>query len=93
MDQVDWPRTYPDERVLSTVRGRDSMMGCCAVWSFCIDPSSFANSYIVRLWARPLACSPTGALLHRCLPSNLSGTTQEATVKLHGASPEFCTLD
>jgi len=46
-----------------------------------------------NLCAGPHACSPTGALLHRCLPSNLSTTTQGPSVKLRGASPELCTLN
>jgi len=55
--------------------------------------SFLVNSCIVHLRALPPACLPTGALLHRCLPSNLSTTTQEAIVKLHRAPPELCTLE
>jgi len=82
-------------RFICAARGRLGVMGCRGFWSFCIDPLSqaFTNSHIVHLQARPPACSPTGALLHRCLPSNLSATTQGAIVKLYGASTEFCTLD
>jgi len=47
---------------------------------------------MVCLQARPPACWPTGALLHRCLLFNLSAITQVAILKLHGSSPEFCTL-
>jgi len=50
------------------------------------------NNHFGHSRARTSACSSTGALLHRCFPSNLSTTTQGAIVKLRGASSELCTL-
>ena len=103
MDRMDRPRTSIDERMLSRHRvvvivwwavagfGRFSLTSCCP-W----QPHSAS-------WAWTSACSPTGALLHCCFPSNLSTTAQGAIVKMHGASPELwgrgvrqrvmCTLD
>jgi len=40
-----------------------------------------------------LQASPTCALLHCCLPTNLLTTTQGAIAKLHRASPELCILN
>jgi len=68
-------------------------MGCCGFWLFCVDTLFIVNGHIVHLRARSPVCSPTGALLHRCLPSNLSITTQGGIVKLHGAPLELCTLN
>ena len=68
------------------------MMGCCGVWLFFIDLLFLVNIYFVHSQAWSPACSPTGALLHHCFPSNLSTTTQGAIVKLRGAPSELCTL-
>jgi len=38
------------------------------------------NSHFGHSRARTSACSSTGALLHRCVPSNISTTTQGAIV-------------
>ena len=71
--------------------------GCFSLTSCCSWHPHSAS------WAWTSACSPTGALLHCCFPSNLSTTTQGAIVKLNRASPELwecgvrqrvmCTLD
>jgi len=90
MDRVNWLRTSADEQVLS---GRRAVMGCCQFSLLFADLSFLVKNYIVHCQARPTACSPTGALLQCCLPSNLSTTTQGAIVKLHRASPELCILE
>jgi len=67
-------------------------MGCCGAQLFFADLLFLVNGHIVQSQARVFACSPTGALLHHCFPSNLSTTTQGAIVKLRGSSSESCTL-
>jgi len=73
-------------------RCHDCMMDCLLGLLFFIDPSFLVNSHLghSRVWSS--ACSPAGALLHPCVPSNLSTTTQEAIVKLRRTSSEICTL-
>ena len=52
-------------------------------WSFfSLTSRFFVNSQLDHFRAWIPACSLTAALLHRCFPSNLSTTTQEAIVKL-----------
>jgi len=58
------------------------------VWSFLIVLSFFVNSHLVHSRAWIPSYSPTAALLHRFVPSNLSTTTQGAIVKLRGALSE-----
>jgi len=73
-------------------RYRDYVMGCCGVWSFFNDLSFLVNSHLDHSRSWIPACSPNVGLLHRCIPSNLSTTTQGAIVKLRGTSSEWCTL-
>jgi len=94
MDRVDWSRTSADERVLSVQRAV-VMVWWAAVGFGCsaFTIRFFANSHVGHLQTGPLACSPTGALLHCCLSSNLSTTIHGATVKLRDASLELYTLN
>ena len=57
------------------------------------DSVEFVNSHLDHFRAWIPACSLTVALLHRCVPSNLSTTTQGAIVKLHGAPSELCNVE
>jgi len=78
--------------VVWAVRCRDGAMGCCGVRLFFVYLSFLVNSHIVHFRARRPACSPTGALLHRWFPSNLSTTTQGAIVKVRETTSELWTL-
>jgi len=98
MDQMEWFHTSADEQVLS--RWRAVVMvwwaavgfGCSALshcWLFVFLRTVAWIIFRLGLFA----CSPTGALLHRWLSSNLSTTTEGATVKLRWASLALCTLN
>jgi len=93
MDRVDRFRTSADELVLS---GQRAVVMCDGLlrgsWFFFTVLHYLVNSHIVQSWARASVRSPTGALLHRYFPSNLSTTWLGAIVKLHRASSESCTL-
>ena len=65
----------------------------CRFLLFFADLLFLVKSHIVYCRDWPTACSPTGALLHWCCPSNLSTTKQGAIVKLHRVSSELCTLE
>ena len=49
---------------------------CVGFGCFALTLRFFANSHMMHLWTGSSARSPTRALLHRFLPSNLSTTTQ-----------------
>jgi len=93
MNWADRLRTSVDERVLSGQRA--VVIASWAVAGFGCSSLTFSfsvNSHFGHSQAWGSACSSTGALMHRCFPSNLSTTTQGAIVKLRGASSDLCTL-
>jgi len=76
------------EGVVWAAHYRDGVIGYCGFFWFCADTSFLVNSHNVYPWAWPPARLFTRALLHHCLPSNLSMTLR-AIMKLYKASPAW----
>ena len=93
MNWVDRLHTSVDERVLSGRRAVVIAWWAAAGFGCSSLTLRFSvNSHFGHSQAGSSACSPTGALLHRCFPPNLSTTMQGAIVKMRGASSKLCTL-